>query len=160
QVFFASSGNLTGDNAAGHEEIFRATLCPAAGVCGDGNVDEGEECDDGPNNDDEEPNACRTDCTRARCGDGVVDDAPPALEDCDDGNQLDGDDCPSTCKFGIVLKPQLILGKGLCGDTPQDIEVTDKVTGRDVTLDPDISYEYIKGLVGPAVLNAALSRVK
>ncbi len=160
QVFFASSGNLTGENAAGHEEIFRARLCPAGGVCGDGNVDEGEACDDGPLNDDEEPNACRTDCSRARCGDGVVDDAPPASEDCDDGNQLDGDDCPSTCKFGIILRPQLVLGKGLCGDTPQDLEVTDKVSGQDVTHDPAISFEYIDGVIGPAVLNAALSRVK
>ena len=29
QVFFRSSDNLTGENAAGHDEIFRARLCPA-----------------------------------------------------------------------------------------------------------------------------------
>jgi cysteine-rich repeat protein len=159
QVFFASSGNLTGDNVAGHDEIFRATLCPAAGVCGDGTVDEGEQCDDGANNDDEEPNACRTDCTRARCGDGVVDDGPPNNENCDDGNQIEGDDCPASCKFPIVLNPQLILGKGLCGDTPQDLEVLD-ADGNDITFDENVDFEYIEGLVGPAVLNAALSRVK
>ncbi|MEO8602858.1 MAG: DUF4215 domain-containing protein [bacterium] len=160
QVFFRSSDNLTGQNDAGHDEIFRATLCQAGGVCGDGTVDAGEACDDGPLNDDEEPNACRTDCSKPRCGDNVVDSAAPESEDCDDGNQLDGDGCPATCKFDIVLNPQLILGKGLCGDTPQDLEVTDKATGRDITRDPDISYEYIDGTVGPAILNAALARVK
>ena len=32
--------------------------------------------------------------------------------------------------------------------------------GLDVTFDPDIEFEFIDGIVGPAVLNAALSRVK
>jgi len=159
QVFFRSKNDLTGQNAAGHEEIFRARLCAGGGVCGDGTVDAGEACDDGPLNDDEEPNACRTDCSPARCGDGVVDDAAPNGEHCDDGNQLDGDDCPATCKFPIVLNPQLILGKGLCGDTPQDLEVLD-ASGLDVTFDSDIEFEFIEGVVGPALLNAALSRVK
>src|SRR5262249_51655198 len=34
-------------------------------------------------------NACRSDCTLARCGDGVTDQG----EDCDDGNQVWGDSC-------------------------------------------------------------------
>ena len=159
QIFFRSSNDLSGENVAGHDEIFRATLCQTGGECGDGTVDEGEACDDGPLNDDEEPNACRSDCSQARCGDGVVDDAAPNGEHCDDGNQLDGDDCPATCKFPIVLNPRLILGKGLCGDTPQDLEVLDG-SGADVTFDPDVEFEFIQGVVGPAVLNAALSRVK
>jgi cysteine-rich repeat protein len=87
-------------------------------------VDPGEECDDGGGNSDEVPDACRTDCRSARCGDGVADtgeecdtggdsaacDAdctPPvcgdgswnaaAGEDCDDGNVVDGDGCESDC---------------------------------------------------------------
>ncbi len=157
-VFFGSSANF-GTNAAGHEEIFRATLCGGGGVCGDGTVDDGEECDQGELNDDEEPNGCRTDCTAARCGDGVVDDGPPNNENCDDGNQLNGDDCPASCKLPIVLNPYIILGKGLCGDTPQDLEVLD-ANGNIITHDPEIEFEFIEGVVGPAVLNAALSRVK
>ncbi|MDY0000449.1 MAG: hypothetical protein RBU30_04045 [Polyangia bacterium] len=58
--------------------------------CGDGLLDPGEECDDGPGNSDTGADACRTDCTRARCGDGVVDN----LEDCD-GSNLAGATCAS-----------------------------------------------------------------
>ena len=51
--------------------------------CGDGDVDPGEECDEGAGNS-SLPNArCRTDCQLARCGDGVVDDAAATPEECD-----------------------------------------------------------------------------
>ncbi len=48
-------------------------------VCGNGILEEGEECDDGAENSDLRPNACRSDCRLARCGDGVADQG----EDCD-----------------------------------------------------------------------------
>jgi hypothetical protein len=41
--------------------------------CGNGVVEGDEECDDGDANSDTEPDACRTDCSEHRCGDGVVD---------------------------------------------------------------------------------------
>lgn len=64
-----------------------------AATCGDGELDEGEECDDGDANSDTEPDACRTNCTLPSCGDGVVDDG----EACDDGP--DGSDtCSTTCE--------------------------------------------------------------
>ena len=51
--------------------------CSAACVleteCGDGVVDTGEACDEGAQNSDVVPDACRSDCSRPRCGDGVVD---------------------------------------------------------------------------------------
>ncbi|MDD9934139.1 MAG: DUF4082 domain-containing protein [Myxococcales bacterium] len=53
----------------------------ACAGCGDGLVDTGEACDDGPDNSDSAADACRTDCTEATCGDGVVD----SDEECDDG---------------------------------------------------------------------------
>jgi len=59
-----------------------------AAVCGDGNPEAGEQCDDGTNNSDTAPDACRTDCQAARCGDGVVDTG----EACD-GTELDGQTC-------------------------------------------------------------------
>lgn len=63
-------------------------------ACGDGLVDEDENCDDGAENSDLAPDACRTDCTSPRCGDGVVD-----LHDyCDDGDQLDGGGCSPDCQ--------------------------------------------------------------
>lgn len=64
------------------------------GVCGDGNVDANEQCDDGAENSDTAADACRTDCTLPVCGDGVVDDG----EACDEGT--DGNDgvlCNADC---------------------------------------------------------------
>jgi cysteine-rich repeat protein len=60
-------------------------------VCGDGNVDPGEACDDGPENGPGKP--CKADCTASSCGDGMVQDP----EGCDDGNGVDGDGCSATC---------------------------------------------------------------
>jgi cysteine-rich repeat protein len=58
--------------------------------CGNGQVDDGEQCDDG----NQVPgDGCRADCTREACGDGILDPA----EGCDDGNTLDGDCCSSAC---------------------------------------------------------------
>lgn len=51
--------------------------------CGDGVIIGGEECDDGAANSDTLPDACRTDCTAARCGDGVIDDDATRSETCD-----------------------------------------------------------------------------
>jgi cysteine-rich repeat protein len=74
-------------------------------------VDAGEDCDDGDdNNSDTEPDACRTDCTEARCGDGVTD----AGEACDDGNDIDDDGCSNACALPVVN-----LCEGVtCSDAP------------------------------------------
>ncbi|MGB0589739.1 MAG: lamin tail domain-containing protein [Myxococcota bacterium] len=64
-------------------------------VCGDGVVFAlTETCDDGVANSDVDADACRQDCTLARCGDGVTDTG----ESCDDGNTFDGDGCQVTCQ--------------------------------------------------------------
>jgi hypothetical protein len=57
----------------------------AAPQCGDGVVNQVTEgCDDGPANSDSTPDACRTSCQPASCGDGVLDSEeevdPPASE--------------------------------------------------------------------------------
>ena len=64
-------------------------------ICGDGVIDPGETCDNGPANSDTVPGACRTSCKPARCGDYVIDPG----ETCDDGNLLDGDGCGPTCQI-------------------------------------------------------------
>lgn len=91
-------------------------------ACGDGVIVAvaGERCDDGDDNSDSEPDACRTSCRPPACGDGVVDSgevcdaggAPETtctelcaviascgdgevddLEECDDGNDDPDDGC-------------------------------------------------------------------
>ncbi|MEL6342953.1 MAG: hypothetical protein AAFV53_07450 [Myxococcota bacterium] len=60
--------------------------------CGDGQLDDGEACDDGDANADA-PDACRPDCQLPVCGDGIDD----SDEDCDDGSPWGGDGCTPTC---------------------------------------------------------------
>lgn len=66
--------------------------------CGDGVVDQSEQCDDGAQNSTTTPGACRDDCTSWRCGDGVVDPG----EGCDDGSgnsDVLSDACRTRCAF-------------------------------------------------------------
>ncbi|MEX1364970.1 MAG: DUF4215 domain-containing protein [Nannocystaceae bacterium] len=76
----------TGDSTDGPD----STGTPSQ--CGDGVLDEGEECDDGEGNADTA--ACKSDCTAQFCGDGFVHEG---VEACDDGNTNDDDGCLSTC---------------------------------------------------------------
>jgi cysteine-rich repeat protein len=62
--------------------------------CNDGVKTPNEECDWGDLNNDFEPDACRTTCVFAYCGDGIIDSG----EICDDGNQEGGDECGLDCK--------------------------------------------------------------
>jgi cysteine-rich repeat protein len=67
--------------------------------CGNGVVEDGEECDDGEGNSDVLSDACRTTCVPASCGDGAVD----SDEECDDG-ELNGDTaaCSQTCEANLL----------------------------------------------------------
>ncbi len=62
-------------------------------VCGNGELEAGEQCDDGSENSDTAPDACRSDCRSAFCGDGVQDSA----EQCDDGT-ANSDAAPNACR--------------------------------------------------------------
>jgi cysteine-rich repeat protein len=64
---------------------------PSGPVCGNGVIEEGEECDDGNPSD---TDACPRTCMTASCGDGFV---HAGVEICDDGNAIETDDCLSTC---------------------------------------------------------------
>lgn len=94
------------------------SLCqPGSAVCGDGVVvSTCEQCDDGAGNSDVVADACRTNCRRARCGDGVVDGG----EACDDGNRVACDGCDQRCR--VEAGP--ICGDGvlneLCGEACDD----------------------------------------
>ena len=75
-----------------------------SGCCGNGQVDQFEECDDGNI---ARGDGCSNICTNegssavgglAECGNGVVDQNPArGGEDCDDGNTENGDGCSSQC---------------------------------------------------------------
>lgn len=72
--------------------------CAPSSYCGDGIVDEGETCDDGPAN-----GAgyawCAADCSFGPyCGDGIVDE----IEECDDGNGTAGDGCGPGCQLEFL----------------------------------------------------------
>jgi hypothetical protein len=72
-------------------------------LCGNSTVDPGEDCDNGSADSDTMPDACRTDCSRASCGDGVKDSG----EACDLGleNGAGGSTCSSTCMTVIATHP-------------------------------------------------------
>lgn len=94
-------------------------MCKAAHYCGDGLLDDidiqnDEECDNGPNNvaaDSTDYNACTIFCKRINfCGDGVVTDD----EKCDDGNTDDNDGCSSKCDYETGFKCATTAGKTTC----------------------------------------------
>ena len=64
--------------------------CAAPAQCGNGLIETGEECDDTG-----ESAICDADCTAVACGDGVLNVL--AGEECDDGNNVDGDGCQADC---------------------------------------------------------------
>lgn len=94
-----STSSSTGDDATSTTtEDTTSTTEPnstTGGVCGDGIVDPGEECDDGPANADDAP--CSSACVSAFCGDGVVQAA--LNEECDDGPaNADNAACTEACE--------------------------------------------------------------
>jgi cysteine-rich repeat protein len=77
--------------------------CKSNESCGNGVIDlmnprgVPEQCDAGPDNSDTTPDACRTSCQKAGCGDGIVD----STEQCDQGaanSDTTPDACRKTCK--------------------------------------------------------------
>jgi len=74
--------------------------------CGDGLLGPDETCDDANMVDDD---ACRRDCSVARCGDGVV---QLDVEDCDDANLDEDDGCTSRCAAPSCGDGVLSAGEG------------------------------------------------
>src|SRR5438270_489988 len=67
------------------------TATPATPTRGDGVLQAGEEWDDGNTGNN---GGCRTNCKKARCGDGFT---RTGVEACDDGNTRSGDGCSADC---------------------------------------------------------------
>lgn len=88
--------------------------------CGNGIREGIEECDNGAANSDTLPNACRTDCTRAHCGDSVTD----ANEQCDDGDYGNSDKIPGACRTNCK--------NAFCGDGVVDYNKGEQCDDNDV----------------------------
>ena len=92
------------DNAGANADSADCTSQCQVNVCGDGHPDTSgpghiEQCDTGGNS-----ATCNADCTMPACGDGKVNPqftptGAPGPEQCDDGNNVDGDGCSSTCQL-------------------------------------------------------------
>ncbi|WP_239014663.1 myxococcus cysteine-rich repeat containing protein [Archangium violaceum] len=86
----------------------------ALATCGNGKLEEDEQCDDGNTTDGD---GCSSTCTleaRANCGNGTLDD----FEQCDDGNTTDGDGCSAICTiqggYSCPASPASPSGPSVC----------------------------------------------
>ncbi len=98
----------TGDPSEGSETDETTGPGPA---CGDGELNEGEECDLGPMNSDD--GECTTMCLNAVCGDGLVHEG---VEACDDANDVDTDECLTTCELPTCGDGVVQEGVEACDD--------------------------------------------
>lgn len=92
----------TGEGVTTTEVVTSSSTEPET-LCGNGIVEDGEECDDGNNVDEDD---CRSTCISAICGDGVVGPG----EQCDDGNMFESDSCTNVCANATC--GDLIVGPG------------------------------------------------
>ncbi|MDI7266659.1 MAG: hypothetical protein QME96_01530 [Myxococcota bacterium] len=83
--------------------------------CGNGRLNDGEECDEGPANSNTRPDACRENCRSAHCGDCVRDTG----EACDDCNTDETDGCLGTCRLSTCGNGRLDDGEE-CDDGNPD----------------------------------------
>lgn len=78
--------------------------------CGDGKLQNGEQCDAGAKNSNLPGALCRPNCQRSHCGDNVVD---PPSEQCDDGNVQSRDGCSERCQREPSLAATEVLPVGV-----------------------------------------------
>ena len=103
-VSVGDSGSSTETTAVGSGGTVEPTTSPGTTstsdevICGDSDIDTGEECDDGPDVEDVDP--CTPLCTYGVCGDGYL--QPSLGEFCDHG-LLNNDEalCKSDCTFAM-----------------------------------------------------------
>jgi cysteine-rich repeat protein len=96
-------------------------ICTGLGVCGNGTEEAGEQCDLGAANSD--TGACTTGCHDAICGDTFV---QAGVEQCDDGGNVNGDGCSSTCQ--IEPPPAAVCGNGGAPEAGEDCDDGNTVT--------------------------------
>ena len=87
-----------GDDTDGGSDSGVNSADSSVTLCGNGEIEGSEECDQGSANSDTQPDACRTDCTSPTCGDGVTDTG----EACDEG-AANSDTRANTCRRNCRL---------------------------------------------------------
>lgn len=103
-----AEGSTSGASGASSGEPGSSGSSGSTMMCGDGVVDEGEECDEGAENRDE--GACTLDCKAAVCGDGLVWEGTEACDDAaDNGKAYNG--CSDICERNPY-----------CGDSQVDVQ--------------------------------------
>lgn len=115
-----------------------------APVCGDGNVDAGEDCDD---ENDSNQDACLNTCEAASCGDFFVQDG---VEDCDDGNTDNFDGCTNTCVAATCSAGGATRGSAIA-ISPDDSRVV--AVNRDAGTVTVFSVDYTDGLPALTVVD-------
>ena len=86
------------------------------GVCGNGTVEPGEDCDDAG-----ESANCDSDCSPVECGDGLLN--VTAGEECDDGDTVPGDGCSANCALecvptNLAQRPGVVASSSGGGNPP------------------------------------------
>lgn len=120
-------------------------LC-AEPTCGDGEVNQATEtCDDGPNNSDVTPDACRTSCQPASCGDDVVDTGEEVDPPTSPSSSVPID--PTTCRYDFSAMRQLSCNSG-CGTTWNGFSGCQQQ-------DADVLCKLITGNPASTVVNAS-----
>ncbi len=84
--------------------------------CGNGIVEQNEECDNGEANSNAPNASCRINCTWARCGDGIID---TLTEECDDGTGINSNDPNSHCRTDCTLSK---CGDGIVDDDTEECD--------------------------------------
>ena len=124
--------------------------------CGNGVVDEGENCDVGITT---TANKCRNDCQKfLTCGDGIIDSG----EACDDGNENNSDSCTVECRIngwigqisysgiGSALEEPLDRVSGVFVDRQGNMFIADKANNRVLRVDATTkSAEVVAGTGTP-----------
>ncbi|MEO0593064.1 MAG: DUF4215 domain-containing protein [Myxococcota bacterium] len=98
------------DGSGNEGECVASTCLPLR--CGDGKVDDDEQCDDGNRLPDD---GCTPECRFNVCGDGF---AHATLEECDDGNDANNDACVILCDGDDCQCFDNVCGDGFVNETP------------------------------------------
>ena len=116
-------GVIDRDNEACDDNLAEVTVHQRVFTsCGNGILEDGEDCDNADSNSDTEPNACRSNCTNARCGDGVIDSGN--RENCDDGRD-NTEDCTygeMGCSVCSTMCMRVQGNTSFCGDGDTDLD--------------------------------------